>query len=413
MSTILKLGENAKIASCSLSKADSNARNNALNLAAQSLLENTQYIMKENAKDIENGRANGLSESLIDRLMLDKARIEGMANGLKQIAMQEDPIGKIDGGTTLSNNMKIIKIRVPIGVIGIIYESRPNVTSDAAGLCLKTGNAVILRGGKEAINSNLALAKILREATVKAGLDENCVQLVEDTSRESATELMRLQALDLLIPRGGIGLIKTVVENAKVPVIETGAGNCHIFADKFANFEMALNIIENAKVQRPSVCNAAETLLVHKDIASSFLPLVSSRLKQSNVELRGCIKTLKILLDIIAATETDFQTEFNDYVLAVKVVDDINEAVNHINNYGTMHSECIVTESLASSETFLQGVDAAAVYVNASTRFTDGEVFGLGAEIGISTQKTHARGPMGAEALTSTKYQIIGSGQIR
>lgn len=413
MSTILKLGENAKVASRSLSKADSNARNNALNLAAESLLKNSAYIIKENARDIENGKANGLSDALIDRLMLDETRINGMANGLKQIAMQEDPIGKIDGGTTLANNMKIIKIRVPIGVIGIIYESRPNVTSDAAGLCLKTGNAVILRGGKEAINSNLALVKILREALKSAGLDENCVQLVEDTSRESATELMRLQALDLLIPRGGIGLIKTVVENAKVPVIETGAGNCHVYVDKYANFEMALKIIENAKVQRPSVCNAAETLLVHKDIASDILPKIKSTLDKSNVELRGCAKTCEILTDIKIASESDFETEFNDYVLAIKVVDDASVAINHINKYGTMHSECIVTDNLANSEIFLAGADAAAVYVNASTRFTDGEVFGLGAEIGISTQKTHARGPMGAEALTSTKYQIIGNGQIR
>ena len=338
-----------------------------------------------------------------------------MAQGVLDVAALPDPIGAVLSGSKRPNGLNITKVRVPIGVIGIIFEARPNVTSDAASLCLKSGNAVILRGGKEAINSNKCIADIMRSALEKSALDKNCIQLIEDTTRQSSVELMGLvDYLDLLIPRGGAGLIKAVVENAKVPVIETGVGNCHVFVDESADIDMAANIIYNAKTSRPSVCNAIETILVHKNIAEKALPVIKARLDEKNVELRGCERTREILGDsVIPAIEVDWATEYLDYILAVKVVDNIDEAIAHITKYSSGHSECIVTENYKNANRFKNEVDAAAVYVNASTRFTDGGMFGLGAEIGISTQKIHARGPMGLNELTSMKFIIEGDGQIR
>ena len=408
------MGANAKKAARFLMTAGSK-KDEALNAIASALRANSNTIIEANKIDIENGKKAGLTESLLDRLSLDEGRINGMADGVEQVAAFADPVGRVLDGRTLKNGLQIEKITVPMGVIGIIFEARPNVTSDAAALCLKAGSAVILRGGKEAINSNTAIAKIMCDAIEKAGLPRDCISLVTDTSRQSATELMQLSDyLDVLIPRGGAGLIKSVVENAKVPVIETGVGNCHVYVDKSADIDMAANIIYNAKTSRPSVCNAIETLLVHKDIAEKALPKIKAELDKKNVEIRGCDRTKAILGDsVVPATDNDYAIEFLDYILAVKVVDSLDEALDHIAKYSTGHSECIVTSDYASANKFTASVDSAAVYVNSSTRFTDGGEFGLGAEIGISTQKLHARGPMGLNELTSSKYIIRGNGQIR
>lgn len=414
MTILEEMGKKAKEAARTLAVLGEE-KNDALKLIAKALIDNTDAILAANKIDVDNGRANGLTESIIDRLSLSKARIEGMAQGVLDVAALPDPIGAVLSGSKRPNGLNITKVRVPIGVIGIIFEARPNVTSDAASLCLKSGNAVILRGGKEAINSNKCIADIMRSTLEKSVLDKNCIQLIEDTTRQSSVELMGLvDYLDLLIPRGGAGLIKAVVENAKVPVIETGVGNCHVFVDESADIDMAANIIYNAKTSRPSVCNAIETILVHKNIAEKALPVIKARLDEKNVELRGCERTREILGDsVIPAIEADWATEYLDYILAVKVVDNIDEAIAHITKYSSGHSECIVTENYKNANRFKNEVDAAAVYVNASTRFTDGGMFGLGAEIGISTQKIHARGPMGLNELTSMKFIIEGDGQIR
>ena len=414
MTILEEMGKKAKEAARTLAVMGEE-KNDALKLIAKALIDNTDAILTANKIDVDNGRANGLTESIIDRLSLSKTRIEGMAQGVLDVVALPDPIGAVLSGSKRPNGLNITKVRVPIGVIGIIFEARPNVTSDAASLCLKSGNTVILRGGKEAINSNKCIADIMRSALEKSALDKNCIQLIEDTTRQSSVELMGLvDYLDLLIPRGGAGLIKAVVENAKVPVIETGVGNCHVFVDESADIDMAANIIYNAKTSRPSVCNAIETILVHKNIAEKALPVIKARLDEKNVELRGCERTREILGDsVIPAIEADWATEYLDYILAVKVVDNIDEAIAHITKYSSGHSECIVTENYKNANRFKNEVDAAAVYVNASTRFTDGGMFGLGAEIGISTQKIHARGPMGLNELTSMKFIIEGDGQIR
>ncbi len=408
------MGANAKKASIFLRTAGSK-KDEALLAIAKALRENAAEIIGANEIDLENGKNAGLTESLLDRLKLTQERINGMADGVEQVAALADPIGTVLEGRTLKNGLAIEKVRVPMGVIGIIFEARPNVTSDAAALCLKAGSAVILRGGKEAINSNLAISEIMRNALESVGFPRDCVALVKDTSRQSATELMQLSDyLDVLIPRGGAGLIRSVVENAKVPVIETGVGNCHIYVDESADVEMAANIIFNAKTSRPSVCNAIETILVHKNIAQKALPEIKKLLDTKKVELRGCEETGKILgSSVIPATEEDYAKEFLDYILAVKVVDSLDDAIEHIAKYSTGHSESIITNDYNSANKFTACVDSAAVYVNASTRFTDGGEFGLGAEIGISTQKLHARGPMGLNELTSCKFIIRGSGQIR
>ena len=414
MSSLISLGKKAKEASYILGNLSSKDKNDALYAMADFLIENSKVIIEANKKDLETSRIKGTSESMLDRLALNEARIEGMANGLRQVAALEDPVGEVLGMWTRPNGLQIGKKRVPMGVIGIIYEARPNVTSDAAGLCFKSGNAVILRGGSEAINSNKAIAEALREGLKSVGLMEDAVQLVEDTSREVATEMMKLNDyIDVLIPRGGAGLIKAVVNNATVPVIETGTGNCHIYVDEDCDFEMAKNIIVNAKTSRPSVCNAAEKLLINEKIAGKFMPIIFEALRENGVEIRGD-ESLKALDDsVILASEEEWYNEYLDYTIGVKIVKDIDEAINHINKFGSGHSEAIVTKSYEASQTFLQKVNAAAVYVNASTRFTDGEEFGFGAEIGISTQKLHARGPMGLKELTTIKYIIFGNGQIR
>ena len=414
MSSLISLGKKAKEASYILGNLSSKDKNHALYAMADSLIENSEVIIEANKKDLEASRAKGTSESMLDRLALNATRIEGMANGLRQVAALEDPVGEVLGMWTRPNGLQIGKKRVPMGVIGIIYEARPNVTSDAAGLCFKSGNAVILRGGSEAINSNKAVTRALREGLKSVGLVEDAVQLVEDTSREAATEMMKLNDyIDVLIPRGGAGLIKAVVNNATVPVIETGTGNCHIYVDEDCDFEMAKNIIINAKTSRPSVCNAAEKLLINEKVAGKFMPIIFEALREKDVEIRGD-ESLKALDDsVILASEEEWYNEYLDYTIGVKIVKDINEAINHINKFGSGHSEAIVTKSYEASQTFLQKVNAAAVYVNASTRFTDGEEFGFGAEIGISTQKLHARGPMGLKELTTVKYIIFGNGQIR
>ena len=410
-----KMGSAAKAAERILGVADTNTKNKALEAMASALESDADKIISANETDLENGRKNGMKESLLDRLRLTRERIAGMADGIRQVAALSDPIGEIIEGSVRPNGMKIRRVRVPLGVVGIIFESRPNVTSDAAALCLKSGNACILRGGKEAINSNMAIADTLRQAVVSADLPADCIQLVSDTSRESANQMMRMnQYLDVLIPRGGAGLILAVVENSTVPVIETGVGNCHVFVDKTADIGMAADIICNAKTSRPSVCNAIETILVHKDIAEKALPVIKARLDEKNVELRGCEITRAILGDsVIPATDEDYATEFLDYILACRVVDSLDDAIEHISRYSTGHSECIVTSDYFSAEKFTSSVDSAAVYVNCSTRFTDGGEFGLGAEIGISTQKLHARGPMGIRQLTSSKFIIQGDGQVR
>lgn len=414
MTVIEQMGAKAKEAARVLSVAGSK-KDLALNSIADALIEHKDEIIKANNIDIEYGKEIGLTPSLIDRLTLGDDRIKGMADGVRKVSSLPDPIGNVISGNTLPNSLTVTRVKVPLGVIGIIFEARPNVTADAASLCLKAGNAVILRGGKEAINSNKAIAKIMRDAVEKVGLPKDSIQLIEDTTRQSSTELMQLSDyLDVLIPRGGAGLIKAVVENSKVPVIETGVGNCHVYVDKYADIDMASEIIFNAKTSRPSVCNAIETILVHKDIAKDALPKIKEKLDTKNVQIRGCKTTKEILGDdIVDAEESDYYTEFLDYILACKVVDSIDEGIAHIAKYSSGHSECIITNDYARANKFKKEVDAAAVYVNASTRFTDGGEFGLGAEIGISTQKLHARGPMGINELTSSKFIVEGNGQIR
>ena len=414
MTELEHMGQKAKAAARILASAG--AKKDAALLAAAAALEkHAGKILAANREDTDAARASGMRPSMLDRLTLTEARIHSMAEGVRQIAAQADPIGSVLEGHTNANGLKIEKVRVPLGVIGMIYEARPNVTADAAALCLKAGNAVILRGGKEAIQSNTAIAEILREAIAGEGLPEDSIQLIRDTTRESSIALMNLTGyLDVLIPRGGAGLIRSVVENSHVPVIETGVGNCHVFVDETADIDMAASIIFNAKTSRPSVCNAIETILVHKNIAARALPAIKAKLDEKNVELRGCERTREILGDcVIPAVESDWSEEYLDYILAIKVVDSLDDALAHIAQYSSGHSEAIVTENYRNAERFLAEVDAAAVYVNASTRFTDGGEFGLGAEIGISTQKLHARGPMGVNELTSTKFIIRGDGQIR
>lgn len=414
MTALKEIGERAVKAERILACARGGIKDAALHAIAEALLENSEQIIGANALDLENGKKAGLSPSLLDRLKLDLERIEGMAKGVSQIAAMDDPVGNILSGCARPNGLKIQKVSVPLGVIAVIYEARPNVSSDAAALCLKAGNAVILRGGKEAIESNKIIAKTMRAAIKTAGLPEDCIQLVEDTSREGATQLMRMNDyIDVLIPRGGAGLIKAVMENATIPVIETGVGNCHVYVDKAADIDMAAEIVFNAKTSRPSVCNACESLLIHKDIAELALLKISERLAEKNVEIRGDEAVCAVLPPAVPATPEDWGMEYLDYILSVKVVSDIDEAIEHIARYGTKHSECIVTDDYEASQKFLNEVDAAAVYINASTRFTDGGEFGFGAEIGISTQKLHARGPLGLNNLTSDKYLVFGSGQIR
>lgn len=411
---LTEIGKKAKSAAAILSCADTKTKNDALKAIADKLIEKTDDILIANRKDVRIARMDGISESLVDRLSLDEKRIEAMANGALDVAAMDDPIGKTLSGTTRPNGLKIEKVTVPLGVIAVIYEARPNVTADAAALCLKAGNAVILRGGKEAINSNIAIAHAMRAAVESVGLPADCIQLIEDTSRESSNELMRLNDyVDVLIPRGGAGLIKACVENSTVPVIETGTGNCHIYIDKYADVDMAAKIAVNAKTSRPSVCNACESLLFHKDIAPSAVPAVCAALREKGVEIRADEKVKELFDDCTLADENDWGKEYLDYIISAKVVDGEDEAISHIAKYGTGHSECIVTDNYQNAQIFTSRVDAAAVYVNASTRFTDGAEFGFGAEIGISTQKLHARGPLGLANLTSEKYIVLGNGQIR
>ena len=414
MTALEQLGRRAKQAEQFLRTASTASKDHGLTQIADALLEHTAAILEANAKDIANGEQAGMSPALLDRLRLNEARITGMAQGMREIVALPDPVGRVLSGGNRPHGLQIVKVAVPLGVVAVIFEARPNVTVDAAALCLKSGNAVILRGGKEAIHSNQAIAAVMRAALEQAGLPQDCIQLVADTSRDSANELMRLNAyVDVLIPRGGGGLIRAVVEHATVPVIETGVGNCHVYVDQAADLEMAAEIVFNAKTSRPSVCNACESLLVHRGIAEQALPLIKRRLDEKQVVLRGDKAACAILPGIEAAQEADWSTEYLDYILSVKVVGSIEEAIAHIGRYGTGHSECIVTQNYSAAEQFLNEVDAAAVYVNASTRYTDGGEFGFGAEIGISTQKLHARGPLGLSELTSVKYKIYGAGQVR
>lgn len=409
-----RLGINAKQAEKTLMVASSERKNQALKKIAEGLIENTDKIIEANKVDLENGEKNGMAKSMLDRLKLDKERIEGMAKGVLDVATLPEPVGRILSATERPNGLRIEKVSTPIGVIAVIFEARPNVTSDAAALCLKSGNTVILRGGKEAINSNKTIAKVMRQAVKEAGMPEDVIQLVEDTSRESANELMKMnEYVDVLIPRGGAGLIQAVVKNATVPVIETGVGNCHIYIDKNADLKKAVDIVFNAKTSRPSVCNAAESLLIHKDIAKEALVAIKNKLDEKDVTLVGDSKAREIIPDMEKATDADWATEYLDYKMSVKIVDSVEEAIDHIYKYSTGHSECIVTENAGTAEKFMNQVDSAAVYLNASTRFTDGGEFGFGAEIGISTQKLHARGPIGLPELQSFKYKIYGDGQIR
>ena len=408
-----EIGRLAKAAQPSLQKADSDAKNQVLHRAAELLVEQSDFLLKENEKDMEAGRQNGMPEGLLDRLLLTEERVKQMAEGLYQLEQLEDPIGEVLSMKKRPNGLLIGQKRVPLGVVGIIYEARPNVTADAFGLCFKTGNAVILKGGKDAIHSNMAIVKVLRLSLQEKGFPEAAVTLIEDTSRETTTAFMKLREyVDVLIPRGSAGLIRAVVENSTIPVIETGTGNCHIYVDETADLEMAVNIVYNAKTQRIGVCNACESLVVNRKVKDAFLPLLAKKLQEKQVELRGD-EAAREAVPMTAATEEDWGTEYLDYILSVKTVDNVEEAIAHINRYNTGHSEAIITENQEHAEKFLKEVDAAAVYVNASTRFTDGFEFGFGAEIGISTQKLHARGPMGLVALTSYKYEITGHGQVR
>ena len=411
--TMTDLGKSAKKAAAELALLGAE-KETALLAAANALKTRTDEILSANEKDLLAAAENGMSSSMQDRLRLTSQRISDMAQGMEAVAEMPDPIGKILDGEMRPNGLRIERVTVPLGVIGIIYEARPNVTSDAAALCIKAGNAVILRGGKEAIHSNTAISEILRKSFAENGLPKDSLQLVADTRRQSAEELMALtDYLDVLIPRGGAGLIRAVKENAKVPVIETGVGNCHIYVDKYADIETAASVIFNAKTSRPSVCNAAETALVHADIAEKALPIIAARLSEKNVEIRGDERVCALVDGAVPACESDWETEFLDYILAVKIVDSLDDAISHIRKYSSGHSESILTENIMRAEKFVRSIDSAAVYVNASTRFTDGAEFGLGAEIGISTQKLHARGPMGLRHLTSYKYIIRGSGQVR
>lgn len=411
---LIAMGMQAREAAMLLNRLGSEAKNRGLTAAAKALVDQTDNILEENRKDVENARKAGMKESLVDRLQLNEKRIAAMADGLMQIVALEDPVGEVLYMKERPNGLLIGKKRVPLGVIGIIYESRPNVTADAFGLCFKTGNAVILKGGSDAICSNRAIVSVIQEALRRQGILPECIQLVTDTDRETARQMMRLNRyIDVLIPRGGAGLIRTVVENATVPVIETGTGNCHIYVDETADFDMAANIIFNAKTQRTGVCNACESLVVHSAVADTFLKQLAKRLAEKNVEMRGDNRAMAAEPSIVAASEEDWGTEYLDLILSVKTVDSIEEAIAHINRYNTGHSEAIITKDYANAQKFLDEIDAAAVYVNASTRFTDGNEFGFGAEIGISTQKLHARGPMGLKELTSTKYIIYGNGQVR
>lgn len=409
-----QLGVNAKKAAGILTTADTEIKNKALRVIGKALVDNADVIISANNIDIENGKKAGLNAGLIDRLMLDEDRIKGIADGCVQVAQLDDPCGRVLETVERPNGLIIKKVSCPMGVIGIIYEARPNVTADAAALCLKSGNAVILRGGKEAIESNKAIADIMREAIEGVGLPADSIQLVADTSRESSTELMRMKDyLDCLIPRGSKNLIKAVVENSTVPVIETGSGNCHVYVDKYADIEMAAEIIFNAKTQRISVCNACESLVIHSDILEKALPLIKARLDEKQVVIKGDERAKAVCPDIEAADEADFATEYLDYIISVKTVDSLDEAIEYINKNSTGHSESVVTNDNDRAMEFMSRVDSSSVYHNASTRFTDGGEFGLGAEIGISTQKLHARGPMGLRELTTTKYLIFGNGQVR
>ena len=414
MTDLIAMGEAARKAARILNKLGVSEKNRGLAAAADALISGEAFLMAENAKDMEAGRKKGMSQGLLDRLLLTHERIEGMADGLRQIIALEDPVGEVISMKKRPNGLLIGKKRVPFGVIGIIYESRPNVTADAFGLCFKTGNAVILKGGSDAIHSNMAIASVIRSALKNAGFPEDAIQLIGDTSRETAAAMMKMNGyIDVLIPRGGAGLIRTVVENSTVPVIETGTGNCHVYVDESADLDMALNIIINAKTQRVGVCNACESIVLHKSVAEPFTAKLAEALKAKHVEMRGDETVRRYSSDILPAAEEDWGTEYLDYIVSIRTVADIDEAIEHINRYNTGHSEAIVTKDYANAQKFLDEIDAAAVYVNASTRFTDGGEFGFGAEIGISTQKLHARGPMGLAELTTTKYIIYGDGQIR
>lgn len=411
---IQTLGQQAKEAEIQIAQLSTKVKNEILIKSAKALLDNCQNILDINKEDVEKAKTSGVKDAFIDRLTLTEKRISDMADGLRQIASLNDPVGEFLYGKTLPNGLIIQQKRVPLGVIAIIFESRPNVTADAFGLCLKSGNAVILRGGKEAIKTNIAIVNIFKNVLKECGINENAVQIVENTSHEIANELMKAhEYVDVLIPRGSARLINTVINNSTVPCIQTGVGNCHIFVDESAKLDDAVNIIVNAKTQRPGVCNAVETLLIHKNVASSVLPNIGKELQERNVEIRGDETVRQYITNSIPATEEDWATEYEDYIVAIKVVEDLDEVIKHIAKYGTKHSESIITENYSNAQRFLNEVDAAAVYVNASTRFTDGGQFGFGAEIGISTQKLHARGPMGLKELTTTKYVIMGNGQVR
>ena len=408
------LGKRAKEAAREAARLGTEEKNRGLVTVAEELVAQTEWLLSENAKDLKEAEARGMKKSLIDRLCLTKERIEGMAEGLRQIAALEDPVGEVLRMWNRPNGLRIGQKRVPLGVVGIIYESRPNVTADAFGLCFKTGNAVILRGGSDAIHSNLAIVHVIKEGLRKERLSQDLILLVENTSRETVQQMMKLHGyIDVLIPRGGAGLIASVVENSTVPVIETGTGNCHIYVDESADLNMAVEIIENAKTQRMGVCNACESLVIHQRVASEVVPMSVQCLKQHQVEIRGDERACRITTEIAEASEEDWGTEYLDAVISMKIVDSLEEAIDHINRYNTGHSESIITKDYANALKFQDEIDAAAVYVNASTRFTDGFEFGFGAEIGISTQKLHARGPMGLTALTTTKYIIFGNGQVR
>lgn len=409
-----EIGLKALAAKDFLATVTTEDKNRALLSIAKALRDSSETIITENKTDLENGRKNGLSDGMLDRLMLDESRIDGIAKAVEDVVALDDPCGRLLEEVTRPNGLVIKKVSVPIGVIGIIYESRPNVTADAAVLCLKSSNAVILRGGKEAINSNIAIVAAMRSALADCGFDENCIQLVTDISRESANQMMKMNGvIDCLIPRGGRGLIRSVVENSTVPVIETGSGNCHIYVDESADIEMAANIIYNAKTQRVGVCNACESLVIHSGIIKNALPVIKEKLDEKNVEMRGDERAMTAANGVLPASEEDFACEYLDYKISVKTVDSLDEAIKHINKYSTGHSESIITNNMDNAREFLQRIDSSSVYVNASTRFTDGGEFGLGAEIGISTQKLHARGPMGLRELTTTKYLIYGTGQTR